>query len=125
MHSLLSEKYLILLFTVLFSLSAVFLFWQNKRELDPNQGKSWWTLSFAAPGDQDSLTFVVENHTSENEFRYYITHSDVEDIETSFQESFFVAPGETKTITPPVTTEGHRKTIITVTSEAKSQQIYR
>lgn len=121
----LSEKNLVLIFIALFTLSAVFLFWQNKRELDPNQGKSWWTLSFAAPENPDSLTFTVENHTKESAFTYYITHDAIEDIETSYQETFTVAPGATETITPSITTETHEKTIITVATQTETKQIYR
>ncbi len=125
MNTPLSEKHFILVFILLFTFCAAFLFWQNERELDPDRDKSWWTLSFADPKNPTSLAFTVENHTQESEFTYYITHHALEDIETSYQEAFTVAPGETKTIIPTITTTDNEKTIITVGTGTETKQIYR
>ncbi len=121
----LSEKKLVVFFFLLFSVSALFLFWQNKRELDPNQGKDWWTLSFEAPGDPNSLVFIVENHTKQSEFSYEATYEVTPDNVISVRDSITVAPGETKMITPNIVPQPGLRTSVIVTTRTEKKEIYR
>ena len=121
----LSEKNIVLLFCVLFTISASFLFWQNKRELDPNQGKSWWTLSFADPKSENSLAFTITNHTNQSEFTYEASYAVTPDTVVTSRNTIIVAPGETKTIIPDFVRNPDFRTTITVTTDTEKQEIYR
>ncbi|MFZ2300156.1 MAG: hypothetical protein WAW00_03415 [Candidatus Moraniibacteriota bacterium] len=115
------QKYLILVFLALFVAGSAFLFWQNERELDPDRGKSWWTLSFANPQTQDDLLFTVENHSDQVSFRYEITVGK----EMLAQDVFSVQRGETLTITPPLAADPDVRTTIIVTAGTEKKEIYR
>ncbi len=123
MNFLSSEKSLIIAFCFLFTISATFLFWQNKRELDPNIEKSWWTLSFAQPENGESLNFIIENHTTLREFYYEIQSKTDRTIFS--KETVLVAPGETKIITPTFTPPSPIRTTISVTAGTEKKEIYR
>ncbi len=125
MNLSLSEKNIVLIFCILFALSATFLFWQNKRELDPNQGKSWWTLSFATPEDPNSLAFTITNHTDQDTFSYEATYTVTFDKIVTESGTVVVARGETKTVTPDLTRNPDARTSIIVTSGDERQEIYR
>ena len=116
-----AQRSLILIFIVLFVASAFFLFWKNERELDPDQGKSWWTLAFASPEDPENLAFVVENHSTETAFQYGITT----DKTPVAKDAFVVKRGETMIITPSLTAKADVRTKITVTLGTEKKEIYR
>lgn len=116
-----SQKTLIAIFFIFFAASALFLFWQNERELDPNRNKNWWTLAFAAPQESDNLSFIVENHSDQNNFRYKV----IGNKETLADETFEVPRGETKTISPSLTTDPTIRTSIVVTNGKEQKEIYR
>lgn len=67
-----TEKRLFLSLFVVFFASVALLFWLNDRGLDPDQGKSWWSLAFKEPEMTQSLRFIVINHTDDSSFRYRI-----------------------------------------------------
>lgn len=117
------HKTLIAFSLIFFALSAVFLFWQNERELDPDQGKNWWILSFALPQDPSSLSFMVENHSDQTAFRYEI----IVNKEIRLQDTFSVNRGETLTVTPPLSAKTGERTSITVSSDKDKdrKEIYR
>lgn len=115
------HKALIAFTCLLFASSALFLFWQNERELDPERGKSWWTLSFAAPQASADLSFTVVNHSDQTEFRYEVTASK----EVLATETFSVKRGTELTITPPLTAEPDKRTTVTVSTEKEKKEIYR
>ncbi len=125
MNFSLSEKNIVLIFCVLFTVSATFLFWQNRRELDPNQGKSWWTLSFTEPENEESLAFTVTNHTNQSEFNYEASYTVTPDKVITSRDTIVVPPGETKTITPDFVRNPDFRTSITVTTGTDKQEIYR
>ncbi len=116
-----SQRFLILTFITLFVASALFLFWQNERELDPEQGKNWWTLSFALPSNQESLDFTVENHSDNTKFRYSI----IADDETFAEATFEVPRGGKITITPSVLIQPDTRTRVIVTAMDQKKEIYR
>lgn len=116
-----SQKILIAIFFIFFAASTVFLFWQNERELDPNYNKSWWTLAFTNPQESDNLSFIVENHSDQNNFRYQI----VVDKKTLFEETLEIKRGETKTISPSVIAVPNTRTFVIVESEKEKKEIYR
>lgn len=116
-----SHKTLIAIVLALFAASALFLFWQNARELDPDQGKNWWTLSFASPKQADNLAFTLENHSDQTVFRYTISA----DRKTIAEDAFTVQRGETITITPTLTAQVGERTTISVSGSKDKKEIYR
>ena len=115
-----SEKFLILFFSLLFFSSAWFLFAQNERVLDPNQGKSWWTLSFVIPKDKNSLDFLVENHGVETNFHYQV----IAGKELLTEGSFSAKRGEQTTVSPTMTPSDTRTSIV-VSLGTEKKEIYR
>lgn len=116
-----TQKSLIIIFIILFAASTCFLFWRNESELDPNQGKSWWTLSFATPGQPVSLTFTIDNHSDTNRFEYEI----VADKQSLMKEALIVTKGNSITITPDISTTPDIRTTIIVTTGTEKKEIYR
>lgn len=125
MNTHFSEKQLIGIFCVLFAVSALFLFWQNKRGLDPNFEKLWWTLSFVEAKDENSLAFTITNHTDRSEFTYETSYATTPDTAVTTRNTVIIAPGETKTITPDFVRNPDFRTTITVTTGSETQEIYR
>lgn len=116
-----SQKFLIAIFIVFFAASALFLFWQNERELDPNRNKNWWTLAFAEPQESNNLSFILENHSDQDNFQYKI----IANKKTLAEETFQVPRGETKTISPSLTANSVIRTSIVVTNGKEQTEIYR
>src|SRR3989338_7086298 len=98
-----------------------YCFIRRERVLDPDQGKSWWTLAFASPEDPENLAFVVENHSTETAFQYGITT----DKTPVAKDTFIVKRGETMIITPSLTAKADVRTKITVTLGTEKKEIYR
>jgi hypothetical protein len=116
------QKSLIIVFLTLFAASAVFLFWQNERELNPDRAGNWWTLSFSEPASVASLTFVIENHSDATHFSYQV----VSDKIVYSESNFFVEKGDSITLTPkdPIGGDGSRISII-VSDGAGKKEIYK
>lgn len=121
MKLIFSEKYLILVFCLLFAVSSAFLFWQNEQALDPNENKNWWVLSFMTPEKTNSLDFVVENHGPQATFQYQITANKRMYVEGTF----VLKNGETKTVTPDIGAPADTRTTIAVTKDQEKKEIYR
>ncbi|MEI8096707.1 MAG: hypothetical protein WCG73_01220 [Candidatus Moraniibacteriota bacterium] len=115
------QKKLILISILLFISSAFFLFWQNDRELDPDLGKNWWTLSFSLPNQPESLGFIVENHSDQTKFSYEIAVGK----EIILKEMFTAKHGESTTITPPSIKKQSGRVKITVMAGTEKKEIYR
>lgn len=67
------NKLIILTTIFFFILSASSLAWIEKKQSDENENKNWWALYFAEP-KSDSLNFVIENHSNENNFHWEISY---------------------------------------------------
>ena len=107
---------------VLFALSAAYLFSVNERGLDPNQGKNWWSVSFAEPTKDTSFAFVISNHTATNQFRYTVSARE----QILVEGEVTVESGDHVTHVPSVNfmpTSG--RIMITVTHEDRAETIYR
>lgn len=116
-----TQKSLVIIFVVLLAMSTCFLFWRNESELDPNQGKSWWTLSFATPGEPSSLAFTIDNHSDTTHFEYEI----VADKKSLMKEALIVTKGNNITITPDISATPNIRTTISVTTGTEKKEIYR
>jgi len=125
MNFLSSEKTIVIIFCFLFTMSATFLFWQNKRELDPAMEKAWWTLSFAQPENSESVDFIIENYTNESQFHYETSYEVTPGKVVSSGETITIVPGETKIITTSFTTSPDFRTTVTVTVGPEKKEIYR
>ena len=120
-NNTMSQKSLLIAFLAFFTVSSLVLFWQNDREMDPDQGKNWWTLSFTLPKESESLSFIVENHSDQSSFQYEIMVGKM----VIARESFTAKPGEKTIITPPSITEQLERVKITVTTGTEKKEIYR
>lgn len=116
-----TEKHIVIIFCALFFLSALYLFWQNGQELNPNQGKSWWVLSFTSPTDSHSLVFIIENHSDTQTFHYQI----LQDKAVREERDISVPKGSSSTVTPNVQPSGDTRTKIIVTTQTEKKEIYR
>ncbi len=116
-----SEKLILAVFLALFFTSATYLFWQNNQELNPDQDKNWWALSFAVPEDQSSLSFVIENHSDYQSFHYQI-----ESDRVLLEERDIIIPsGSNTAVTPEITARLNARTNIIVTTPSGKKIIYR
>lgn len=116
-----THKRLLTVSIFLFALSALFLFWQSDRELDPDQGKNWWTLSFALPKQEESLNFDIENHSDQSDFSYEVSVGK----EIISKETFVAKRGERTTILVPSIKKQIERVKITVTAGTEKKEIYR
>lgn len=115
------QKYIIVIALLFFVASTTFLFWQNNRELDPHQGKNWWTLAFVSPQESGNLSFVVENYTAQEVFEYEITA----DKTSVAKESFVAKRGDKTIVTPSFTATADKRTRVTVALGTEKKEIYR
>jgi hypothetical protein len=116
-----AQKSLLILFIIFFATSALFLFWQNDRELDPDQGKNWWTLSLTSPEQEASLGFVIENHSNQTNFQYEIFVG----RDMILQDTLVAKSGEKTSVTPPSIAKQTERVKITVTAGNEKKEIYR
>ncbi len=113
---------LIILTTILFFiLSASSLAWIEKKQSDENEGKNWWALYFAEP-KSDSLNFVIENHSNENNFHWEISHggNKIKEGNTTIEKGSALQLNSHLNIAPE-----NKKIIIQVTSGDKKKEIYK
>lgn len=116
-----SQKTLLIVSIFFFVTSTLFLFLQNDRELDPDQGKNWWTLSFSVPEQVESLGFIIENHSNQTHFSYEITVGK----EIISKEIFTAKQGEKTTVMPPSIIKQNERVKIAVTAGTEKKEIYR
>lgn len=117
----LTEAGLVSAFLVLFASSALFLDAKIGRDLDPDTGKDWWTLSFETrnPG---SLGFAIENHSDDTEFSYEITRDRI----VLDKGTVSVEKGERKTIIPSGNGDtAGRTTIVVEAKNGSKKSVYR
>lgn len=120
LKSLSEEAFAVAVVIALFVAASGWLFFQVNRELDPNDGKNWWTLAFESR-EAGSLSFAIENHSTSTTFSYGITH----DKDVIDSGDLTLEKGGRKTISPPENAAAGR-TIITVTaSDGSKKEIYR
>lgn len=120
LRSLSEEAFAVAVVVALSIIASGWLFFEVNRELDPNDGKNWWTLAFESR-DAGSLSFTIENHSGSTVFTYSVSHD--KDIVDS--GNLTLEKGGRKTISPPTNAVAGR-TIITVTaSDGSKKEIYR
>ncbi len=117
----LSETHLLLAVCLLFALSSVFLFWKNQAELNPNQGKNWWTLSFTEPENLQSIDFTIENHADTSTFHYQILSG----REVLSEQDVEITKGETKKIDSTIVPQENVRTTVRVMTGTEKKEIYR
>jgi len=67
----LMQKKLILFLIILFILSSAYLLTVGNKFNNLNFGKNWWAVYFENPKD-NSLNFVIENHSDKTNFHWTI-----------------------------------------------------
>jgi len=115
------EKKLLLSCIILFAAATVFLFWQNDRQLDPQNGKDFWNLSFAVPERPESLDFTIENQSDDTNFDYIVT----ENRRVIEKNSVQVQSSRKATVKPLATAVPGTLSTITVTHGKDTKEIYR
>lgn len=115
------QKTFLIISIFFFVLGTIFLFRQNSQELDPDLGKNWWTLSFALPEQEESLSFIIENHSNQTNFSYEITVGK----EIISKEIFFAKSGEKTTVMSPSIIKQNERVRITVRAGTEKKEIYR
>jgi len=115
------SKKIILLLSIFFICCLSFLAYTQQKQQDYNYGKSWWTLYFANP-KSENLSFVIENHSSQNNFHWEIL---TEKVQLS-QGDVNVELGEEKTINiqSPQSVIG-KKIIVKISTPKGSKEIYK
>lgn len=116
-----NQKTLILVFAVLFMFCASVLFAINARGLAPDRVQNWWTLSFDAPSDPESLAFTVVNHSDQTAFTYQILAQNTDILDGTFS----LPRGETRMIAPPTPVQTNVRMRIVVSSGTDKKEIYR
>lgn len=67
-----NQKNIIIFIIVLFVLCSGYLFFVSDQGLTSDTGKNWWALYFEDPKGA-SLDFVIENHSSNDNFHFEVT----------------------------------------------------
>ena len=117
-----SNRLLLILFFVLFITSSAFLFERSLNELDLENNKNWWTVSFIRPDRVKNIDIVVSNYTEDTHFKYQILAGD-----TVIAEQDFEAPlGENRIllITPEKTPDTDHVTIRVIRKD-EQQELFR
>lgn len=111
---------IILFFILIFILASVWLFFLSAKYSDPNYNSEWWSIYFENPQDQ-SLNFVIENHSSKNNFHWEIINNGTE------QQKNIVAinKGEIKKIPVDFQTEVGQKITIRISADNEVKEIYK
>ena len=115
-----NNKKIIFSFLALFLLSAVYLSYAEQRQIDPNSGKNWWTLSFANPKSND-LSFTIENHSDKSSFHWQVM--DEKDVMSEGDVS--VIRGAQKDIAVPTESISDKKITIRVSAGSEKKDIYK
>lgn len=103
----------------LFILSSVFLFWKNEQGLNPDYQKDWWSVYFAYATNTD-LSFVIENHSIQNNFSWEI----ISGQDSIKKGDLTIARGEKKNIEIDLSNLKN-KIIVRVSDGKASQEIYK
>jgi hypothetical protein len=117
-----SNRHLLILFFILFITSSAYLFERSLTELDLENNKNWWTVSFIRPDRVKNIDIVVSNYTEDTRFKYQILAGD-----TVIEEKDFEAPlGENRIllITPEKTPDTDRVTV-RVLHKDEQQELFR
>jgi hypothetical protein len=115
------ESPLVIGFFVLFFISATYLSIRVDYDLDPNNGKNWWSLSFdEAKGS--SLRFIIDNHSENSHFSYTVSNGKTI-LDTGIAT---IKKGESTIISPSASGNMTGRENITVTTDdGKKKEIYR
>lgn len=116
-----SHKKILTYCIFLFVLVTLFLFMENSKELDPNEGKDWWTLSLTSPDHEESLSFAVDNHSTKTDFSYEIMVGK----NTITKESFLAEKTKRTVINPPLLRKQSERVKIIVTTGDEKKELYR
>lgn len=116
-----SEKKLLVGSVILFIAAVMFLFWQNDRQLSPQNSKNLWNISFAEPERPESLEFTIDNQSDDTNFDYSI----IENKKTLETNSIVVQKTRTTTVKPLTLAEPGKQVTISVTHNQEKKDIYR
>lgn len=75
-----SKNLILIILIVFFVLSVFYLFWSAKRPLQ----EKWWAIHFEN-FKGDNVSFVVENHSGKENFRYEIWQGEEKKADQGFQ----------------------------------------
>jgi hypothetical protein len=115
-----SDSKILIFSGLLFIAAALSLAWVSGRELDPNDGKSWWAVSFVNT-ENGSLDFSVANHSDATGFSYEILHGNA----VLASDTLTIDKGTTQMV-PVATTRSDVRTTVSVWTDPKDKrEIYK
>jgi hypothetical protein len=115
------SKKIIVALAFFFILCLSYLAYTENKQQNYNYGSSWWTTYFQNPKDE-SLSFVIENHSSEKSFHWEIL-ADKNSISKGVET---VPLGEKKTVSVPSFPENmSKKVTIKISTPKGSKEIYK
>jgi hypothetical protein len=110
----------VLIVLFFFAIASGVLFVRIDRDLDPNLGKNWWTLSFETR-DPSSSDFTIDNHSSITRFTYTVSHDDTE-LNTA---PISLSKGQSETVRLAIPADPGRTTISVSADDGTKKEIYR
>ena len=115
------NKLIIITTIVFFILSASFLTWVEQKQSDENNGKNWWSIYFIEP-KSNNLSFIIENHSNENNFYWEIFYggNKIKEGNSSVAKGSALQLNSSLNINPE-----NKKIVIQVTSGNKKKEIYK
>ncbi|HLN19215.1 MAG TPA: hypothetical protein VK255_03540 [Patescibacteria group bacterium] len=114
------QKKLILFIIALFFLSSAYLLAIGNKFNDLNFGKNWWAVYFSIPKD-NSLDFVVENHSNNSNFHWAV----LADKEKIKEGDVKVENGKIENIKPDLAKATSGKFTIEVSNGNEKKEIYK
>jgi len=114
------QSKLILFLIALFTVTSAYLFFVDSRDNSLDFRKDWWVVYFNEPKD-DSLDFVIENHSEKNKF-----HWEALDGKNKIDEgNVEIDKGDLKLIFATAENMKDKKMTIQVSDGAEKKEIYK
>ncbi|NTV41313.1 MAG: hypothetical protein HGA61_03520 [Candidatus Moranbacteria bacterium] len=117
-----SKKNIFLL--VLFFIACLsYLAYTENKQQDYDFGKTWWAVYFLNPQQERDLSFIIENHSSENSFHWEISA----EKKTLSQGDEDIPLGEKKSVSvePSWDILKNKKIIIKISTSKNSKELYK
>jgi hypothetical protein len=103
-----------------FIIFGFFLALKENSQMNLANSKTWWTAYFVNPNSQD-LSFIIENHSAQNNFHWEIISSGV----SLSKGDENIANNKSKTITITNQDSQNKKIGIIITSGNNKKEIYK
>ncbi len=118
-----NSKKMIFLLALFFITCLSYLAYTENKQQSYDFGKTWWAAYFLNPQQEKDLSFVIENHSSENYFHWEIS----DEKKTLSQGDENISLGEKKSVSnePSWDILKNKKIIIKISTPKNSKEIYK